>query len=82
MQLLLSTLEKVRCGVCGGVPPGFLSGKATYYLTKMEEGMAKKEKNGAATKSDNVEVKFKYLVNRVMEETADHGNVEQPLKRF
>lgn len=44
--------------------------------------MAKKEKNGAATKSDNVEVKFKYLVNRVMEETADHGNVEQPLKRF
>lgn len=82
MQLLLSTLEKVRGGVCGGVPPGFSGVNPHTTLQKCKRELAKKEKNVAATKSDNVEVKFKYLVNRVMEETADHGNVEQPLKRF
>ena len=41
--------------------------------------LANKDKN-VATKSDNVKVKFKYFVNRVMEETVDYGNVEQPFK--
>ena len=41
--------------------------------------LANKDKN-VATKSDNVKVKFKYFVNRVMEETVDHGNAEQPFK--
>lgn len=57
-----------------------LRDKPTYYFTKMgKKELANKDKN-VATKSDNVKVKFKYFVNRVMEETVDYGNVEQPFK--
>lgn len=77
MQLFLSTLENSKVWSVWWCASWSLRDKPTYRFTKMEKrALAKKEKNVAATKSDNMEVKFKYIVNRVMEETADHGNVE------
>ena len=77
MQLLLSTLENSTVWSMWWCASWSLRDKPAYHFTKMEKrALAKKEKNVAATKSDNMEVKFQYFVNRVMEETADHGNVE------